>query len=67
MDLQGAEPLAVEGLGERKKDVTYIITEVAGNLNYDGEIPFSKFNEKLIGMGFICLCKRGTNAVYKHK
>jgi hypothetical protein len=67
MDIQGAEPLAIEGLGERVKDVTYIITEVADALFYDGEIPFTDFNNQLSELGFELLCKKGINALYKRK
>jgi len=67
MDLQGAEPLAVEGLGERIKDVAYIITEVCDKIFYEGEVPFQQFNDTLEKLGFECLCKKGINALYKHR
>ena len=67
MDLQGAEPLAIEGLGERIKDVAYIITEVCDKIFYEGEVPFQQFNDTLEKLGFECLCKKGINALYKHR
>lgn len=67
MDVQGAEPLVIEGLGSRIKDVTYIITEVCDKKFYEGEIPFHIFNEYLSKLGFDLLAKKGINALYKHK
>lgn len=67
MDIQGAEPLAIEGLGERIKDVAYIITEVCDKIFYEGEVPFQQFNDTLEKLGFECLCKKGINALYKHR
>jgi len=67
MDLQGAEPLAIEGLGERIKDVAYIITEVCDKIFYEGEVPFQQFNDTLEKLGFECLCKKGISALYKHR
>ena len=67
MDIQGAEPLAIEGLGSRIKDITYIITEVCDKIFYEGEVPFQQFNDTLEKLGFECLCKKGINALYKHR
>lgn len=67
MDIQGAEPLAIEGLGSRVKDVKYIITEVCDRIFYEGEMPFHQFNDMLEELGFECLCKKGINALYKRK
>ena len=67
MDIQGAEPLAIEGLGERIKDVAYIITEVCDKIFYEGEVPFQQFNDTLEKLGFECLCKKGISALYKHR
>ena len=66
MDIQGAEPLAIEGLGSRIKDVTYIITEVCDKKFYEGETPFHIFNKLLSELGFNLLAKKGINALYKH-
>lgn len=67
MDVQGAEPLVIEGLGSRIKDVTYIITEVCDEKFYEGEILFQNFNARLSELGFELLRKKGINALYKHK
>lgn len=67
MDVQGAEPLVIEGLGNRIKDVTYIITEVCDERFYEGEILFRNFNAHLSELGFELLGKKGINALYKHK
>lgn len=67
MDIQGAEPLAIEGLGDRINDVTYIITEVANKIFYEGEMMFRNFNARLSEKGFELLTKKGINALYKHR
>lgn len=67
MDVQGAEPLVIEGLGSRIKDVTYIITEVCDEKFYEGELLFQNFNAHLSALGFELLRKKGINALYKHK
>jgi FkbM family methyltransferase len=67
MDVQGAEPLVIEGLGSRIKDVTYIITEVCDKRFYEGEVLFQNFNAHLSELGFELLRKKGINALYKHR
>ena len=67
MDVQGAEPLVIEGLGSRIKDVTYIITEVCDEKFYEGEVLFQNFNACLSELGFELLRKKGINALYKHR
>jgi FkbM family methyltransferase len=67
MDIQGAEPLAIEGLGDRIHDVRYIITEVCDKKFYEGEIPFRQFYNTLNALGFELLRKKGINALYKHR
>jgi FkbM family methyltransferase len=51
-DLQGAEHLAIEGLGKRIKDVHYIISEVSYKSFYHNDVLFTDFEKILIGKGF---------------
>lgn len=64
-DLQGAEHLAIEGLGERIKDVRYIISEVAVNHSYIGEMSFGDFTRFLKEKGFELKIRIGADALYE--
>ena len=52
MDLQGAEHLAIEGLGKRIKDVRYIITEVQYQCYYKGSKLVNRIMRTLHAKGF---------------
>jgi FkbM family methyltransferase len=52
LDLQGAELLALEGLGKRIKDVRYIISEVSISSYYWDDILMTEFNSWLKRKGF---------------
>lgn len=52
-DLQGAEHLAIEGLGERIKDVHYIISEVSFSNFYHGNILVRELKAMLAKKDFV--------------
>lgn len=64
MDLQGSEHLAIEGLGERIKDVHYIISEIAIRHSYNGEMAFGDFTRLLKEKGFKFCIRVGDDALY---
>lgn len=66
-DLQGAEYLAIEGLGDRIKDVRYIISEVSKKHYYHGDMLFPAFNMLLMNKGFELLAQQKGDALYKNK
>jgi FkbM family methyltransferase len=67
MDLQGAEWLALDGLGWKKiKNVSYIILE-AEDYYYNGAVPFRIINHKLSKRGFTFLLRSGGNAIFKNR
>jgi hypothetical protein len=43
LDLQGYEKIAIEGLGEKIKNVKYIISEVSFKSYYNGDILFNEY------------------------
>lgn len=53
MDLQGYEKIALEGMGERIKDVKYIITEVNFEAYYEGSALFDDIFNFMNEKGFI--------------
>ena len=52
MDLQGAELLALKGLGKYLKDVKYIYTEITHKEIYKGQVLFEEFNQFMINNNF---------------
>jgi len=52
MDLQGAEYLALEGLGERIHDVHYLITEISFQSYYQGDMLMPELTKMLDSKGF---------------
>jgi len=52
MDLQGAELLAVKGLGKHLDTVAYIHTEVSHKEMYTGQVMFSELNNFILSKGF---------------
>jgi FkbM family methyltransferase len=52
MDLQGAELLALKGLGEHLKKVSYIYTEVSHKEIYSGQVMFRELNDFLLRNNF---------------
>ena len=66
MDLQGAELLAIEGLGRRLGDVHYIISEISMKSYYHGDMLYCDFNKVMEGKGFVELCRQGGDALYKN-
>lgn len=52
MDLQGAELLAMKGLGDFIKGVKYIHTEVSFKEMYEGQVMFMELNDFFISRGF---------------
>ena len=72
MDLQGAELLALKGLGESINTVKLIYTEVSYQEMYSGQVLYNELNRFLTGNQFILqnsLLLRGwqEDAVYKNK
>jgi FkbM family methyltransferase len=53
MDLQGAELLALKGLGTHLRDVKYIHTEVSHKEMYSGQVMFNEINEFMKNNNFI--------------
>jgi len=67
MDLQSAEPLALEGLGEKIHTIRYIISEVATVSYYHGDILKLEFLKLMEGYGFIPLIAVGAeNILFKN-
>ena len=52
MDLQGAELLALKGLGEKLKTVKYVYTEVSHKEMYSGQVMFKELNDFMSANGF---------------
>lgn len=52
MDLQGAELLALQGLGDYIKTVKYIHTEVSFKEMYSGQVMFEELNQYIISHNF---------------
>ena len=52
MDLQGAELLALKGLGSFIKDVEYIYTEISYKEIYTGQVMFNELNDFIISNDF---------------
>jgi FkbM family methyltransferase len=64
-DLQGAEYMAIEGLGERIRDVHYLITEISFQSYYFEDRLASKIVEVLKGFGFkMIACDRFSGFKY---
>lgn len=53
MDLQGAELIALEGLGDFLNYVTHIHTEVSYKPIYDGQVLFKDIHSFLVSRGFL--------------
>jgi FkbM family methyltransferase len=53
MDLQGAELLALKGLGNYLHNVKYIHTEVSYKEMYSGQVMFDELNKYILSNGFI--------------
>ena len=53
MDLQGAELLALKGLGDFIKDLIYIHTEVSYKEMYTGQVMYNELNNFITSNGFI--------------
>ena len=69
MDLQGTEHIAIEGLGDRVKDVKYVISEVSKKSYYFGDMLFDDFKEFMRGKGFRVIAKDKSytgNALFKN-
>jgi len=52
MDLQGTEHIAIDSLGERIKDIKYIITEVTIRSHYKGDMLRGEMRRLLHSKGF---------------
>lgn len=55
MDLQGAELLALKGLGKKLDDVQYIHTEVSHKAMYSGQVMFQELNSYILSNEFTLL------------
>ena len=53
MDLQGAELLALKGLGNHLQNVKYIHTEVSYKEMYSGQVMFNELNNYILSNEFI--------------
>ena len=53
MDLQGAELLALKGLGHYLQNVKYIYTEISHKEIYTGQVMFNELNDFILSNGFI--------------
>lgn len=53
MDLQGYEKITLEGMGDRIKDVSYVITEVNFEAYYEGSALFDDIFDLMNENGFI--------------
>jgi FkbM family methyltransferase len=67
MDLQGAEHLALEGLGSRIKDVRYIISEVSFKSHYEGDMLRVEIRRLLNKKGFDVLQYISGNVLFKRR
>jgi len=71
LDLQGAENIALDGLGERIKDVKYILTEVSYTAFYENNIMFDELKSFLDKNGFELLVNKSYgpfgDALFKNK
>lgn len=52
LDLQGYEKNAILGLGDKVKNVKYIISEISYRSYYHGDVLFNDYNELLKELGF---------------
>jgi FkbM family methyltransferase len=52
MDLQGYEKIALEGLGEKIKNVKYIISEISFKSYYSGDVLFNDYKSFLEDLNF---------------
>ena len=52
LDLQGYEKIALEGLGDKIKNVKYIISEYANRSFYSGDILLEEYRTFLTSLGF---------------
>ncbi len=52
MDLQGAELLALKGLGNYLNNVKYIHTEVSHKEMYSGQVMYKELNDYILSTGF---------------
>jgi FkbM family methyltransferase len=52
MDLQGYEKIALEGLGEKIKNVKYIISEISFKSYYSGDVLFDDYKSFLEELNF---------------
>jgi FkbM family methyltransferase len=52
MDLQGAELLALRGLGDKLNDVKYIHTEMTYTPMYEGQVLFDELHKYIVSYGF---------------
>jgi len=52
LDIQGAESQAIDGLGERIKEVKWIFTEISRNELYEGSTLVDDFDRQLAHLGF---------------
>lgn len=52
MDLQGAELLALKGMGNYLRNVKYIHTEVSYKEMYTGQVMFNELNDYILANGF---------------
>jgi FkbM family methyltransferase len=53
MDLQGAELLALKGLGNYLQKVKYIHVEVSHKEMYSGQVMFNELNDYILSNGFV--------------
>ena len=53
MDLQGAELLALQGLGNHLQNVKYIHTEVSHKEMYSGQVMFEELHEYILSNHFV--------------
>jgi FkbM family methyltransferase len=53
MDLQGAELLALKGLGNHLQNVKYIHTEISHKEMYSGQVMYKELNDFITSQGFI--------------
>ena len=53
MDLQGAELLALKGMGQALDNVKYIHTEVSHRAMYTGQVMFNELNNFILSKNFI--------------
>ena len=53
MDIQGAELLALKGLGNNLQNVKYIYTEVSHKEIYSGQVMFDELNDFMLSNNFV--------------